>query len=284
MNQNIPFSSKSRQPQHFQRPQMTSNDSGVSGPPQQQTMFDKPGFNVHERPHSPSSTSPNRQIPVSLPSGGPRQEPAAPFQPRMEVDAEMNERSNETGFDQPEPVQYSASPKINKKPPPFSKPVKTGLQPPEQKDRERSVSPAPQNLTPMELITMILKESVELEKQVSAFNSTKQDKQYLFLEEMLTRKLLKLDNIDSAGDDAIRNERRKAVKLVQGCLDQLELKAFSNEQQPTGEQPQAVRDEPAGNNYNQSTNNAQSKTNEKSESIGNKTHVKEMVLDSEISC
>lgn len=133
---------------------------------------------------------------------------------------------------------------------------------------------------------MIIRETEELEKQVNAFVGKKSEKQYKFLEEMLTRKLLKLDDIDSAGNLEIRNERKRGVKLVQGCLDQLELKAFANAQD-TGD----------SNNTSNNSNQVQHKTEGgggSTQSSGTTdsgkpgaektTGVKEMVLDSEINC
>ncbi|CAH1772402.1 unnamed protein product [Owenia fusiformis] len=121
--------------------------------------------------------------------------------------------------------QYSAEP--------TAKPTeaKSGafLQKPEDvKPRSRSPSPAPK-LTPMETIEKVLSEAMGYQTQIEDFTGSKQDKQYKMLEEMLTRSLLKLDLVESNGQDEIRQARKKTVKYIQSCLDQLELKAMSNE-------------------------------------------------------
>lgn len=67
--------------------------------------------------------------------------------------------------------------------------------------------------------------AIELKSAVEQFIGTKGDKQYLYLEEMLTRLLIQLDNVDSNGQEKIRTMRREAVKTVQETIDQLERKA-----------------------------------------------------------
>lgn len=90
--------------------------------------------------------------------------------------------------------------------------------------RGRSPSPAPPNLTSLEVIQLITEEAVQRKKEVEVFSGLKSDKQRIFLEEMLTRLLIKLDRIDSQGKDEIRRARREAVRMVQSTLDQLEAK------------------------------------------------------------
>jgi len=110
--------------------------------------------------------------------------------------------------------------------------------------------------------------------------SGKKDKDYLLQEEMLTRLLLKLDTIDSGGKDEIRIARKNGIKAVQATLDQLELKLLAN-----------------SNGSNRPINNddimesdtdikRDSNTDEISQTVnkGEKSNVKEMVLDSEMPC
>ena len=61
--------------------------------------------------------------------------------------------------------------------------------------------------------------------EVDSFRGNKKDQQYLKLEELLTRQVLSLDNIEAHGDVTVRNERKKAVHKAQGYLDALERKA-----------------------------------------------------------
>ena len=80
----------------------------------------------------------------------------------------------------------------------------------------------------MEQLEAIYKEAEQLQVKVNAFSGSKKNKEYIYMDEMLTRLLIKLDNIDSEGKEEIRNARRKAVKSVQASLDLLELKAMAS--------------------------------------------------------
>ena len=88
----------------------------------------------------------------------------------------------------------------------------------------------------MEQLEQIYAEAESLEHKVNVFSGRKKDKEYMYMEEMLTRLIIKLDNIDSEGKDEIRSIRRKAVKTVQATLDHLELKAMAQEQKPISSQ------------------------------------------------
>ncbi|GFS65812.1 hypothetical protein NPIL_617391 [Nephila pilipes] len=59
---------------------------------------------------------------------------------------------------------------------------------------------------------------------VENFSGTDKDKQYRYLDEMLTRCMLELDEIDTMGLDSIRLSRKGAVKKVQSSIDLLESK------------------------------------------------------------
>merc|ERR1712203_394228 len=65
----------------------------------------------------------------------------------------------------------------------------------------------------------------DLEKKISAFQGDKDSKEYRFLDEMLTRNLLALDGIDTAGRADIRQHRKESIKSINRCLSVLESKA-----------------------------------------------------------
>lgn len=144
-----------------------------------------------------------------------------------------------------------------------------------EESRSRSNTPVKEQKTvktPLDMIHDILCECQQYEERVTTFKGSKKDKEYKLLEEMLTRSLLKLDGIESGQDLSIRQARKAAVKEIQSYLDQLELKAFS-EEMPSSSQP----------NTNTSDNE---QTVDSSEGDKDKDHkeVKEMVLDSEVAC
>ena len=79
----------------------------------------------------------------------------------------------------------------------------------------------------VKLIDGIMESTVRLGHQVECFRGKKGDKEYLTLEELLTRNLLQLDNIDTSGNEEIRQQRKIAVQTTQGYIDKLEQKTVS---------------------------------------------------------
>lgn len=181
-----------------------------------------------------------------------------------------------------------------------------------------------------EIIDGVMNEVKDLEVTVDGFSGiSKQDKQYKYLEEMLTRSLLKLDCVDTDGQDNIRQARKNAVRMIQAALDLLELKMHANAQHippeysanvsemaaeamdtntnqgedkgPEADKNPTVHDRQAGDAMDVSesqnekqkgsealmdTDQSQKRTGEQpaSSTLKPQGHVKEMVLDSEISC
>ncbi|XP_067642730.1 BAG domain-containing protein Samui isoform X3 [Eurosta solidaginis] len=74
----------------------------------------------------------------------------------------------------------------------------------------------------------IQRDVLDLMGHVEKFTGTRQDKEYAYLDEMLTRNLLKLDTIDTNGKDSIRLARREAIKCIQASINVLEAKANEN--------------------------------------------------------
>lgn len=119
-------------------------------------------------------------------------------------------------------------------PAPMSNPTvdsnSTRLEP--QNEREMRKSPSPLPLSPMDKVNKITDVVKNLMLKVDVFNGEKSDKEYLYLEEMLTRQLIELDNIDSEGDDTIRACRKSAVQMVQNSIDRLEKKCSRTNDAP----------------------------------------------------
>lgn len=87
----------------------------------------------------------------------------------------------------------------------------------------------------------IQKEIQGLMDQVDSFNGTRKDKNYMYIDEMLTQNLLKLDTIDTDGKEKIKQARREAIKCINTCISVLEAKAEANvrNQQQSNDQSQA---------------------------------------------
>lgn len=74
-------------------------------------------------------------------------------------------------------------------------------------------------------IQAIQRDVLELMLAVEQFGGKRGDRDYIYLDEMLTRNLLKLDTIDTNGKDAIRMARKEAIKCIQTSIAVLEAKA-----------------------------------------------------------
>lgn len=82
------------------------------------------------------------------------------------------------------------------------------------------------NTDAAQAVRSIAAEASELGNSIDGFVSfSKSSKEYRYYEEMLTRLLLRLDNVETGGSEEIRMLRREAVKSVQAILERLERKA-----------------------------------------------------------
>jgi NTP pyrophosphatase (non-canonical NTP hydrolase) len=71
----------------------------------------------------------------------------------------------------------------------------------------------------------IQSEVEELLQRVEKFQGSKKDKEYLYLDDLLTQKLCLLDGIDSEGRDDIRKLRKDSIKTINRCLSMLDRHA-----------------------------------------------------------
>lgn len=65
----------------------------------------------------------------------------------------------------------------------------------------------------------------EIQGQVLSFDGNRTDKNYIRLEELLTKQLLALDAVDPQGEERCKAARKQAVKLAQNILSYLDLKS-----------------------------------------------------------
>eukprot|EP00096_Caligus_rogercresseyi_P008393 TRINITY_DN2710_c0_g2_i1.p1 TRINITY_DN2710_c0_g2~~TRINITY_DN2710_c0_g2_i1.p1 ORF type:complete len:448 (+),score=131.78 TRINITY_DN2710_c0_g2_i1:499-1842(+) len=79
----------------------------------------------------------------------------------------------------------------------------------------------------LEKVKSIQNNLAEITRRIEGFKGSKKDKEYLYLDEMLTRHLLSLDGIDSGGKEDIRKARKESIKSVNRCLSLLDSKAGS---------------------------------------------------------
>jgi hypothetical protein len=93
----------------------------------------------------------------------------------------------------------------------------------------------------MERVALVQKEVDYLAEQVQRYaGNSRQDKDYMYLDEMLTRELIKLDDIETEGRENVRQARKNAIKSIQDTISLLETKVPLASQQ---EQQIAIREE-----------------------------------------
>jgi hypothetical protein len=89
---------------------------------------------------------------------------------------------------------------------------------------------APQKPTDpkVEKLQKIMTEIIALTRRIDDFKGSKKDKEYLYLDEMLTRHLIAMDSIEPEGRDDIRQLRKESIKSVNKCLSLLDNKVNEN--------------------------------------------------------
>ncbi|XP_062135685.1 BAG domain-containing protein Samui isoform X1 [Drosophila sulfurigaster albostrigata] len=122
-------------------------------------------------------------------------------------------------------------------------PLNTQAQPEQQQQQQlgaeanAGVPPqTPHTQDSIKKIQDIQRDVLELMAKVEQFKGTRQDKEYVYLDEMLTRNLLKLDTIDTNGKDSIRLARKEAIKCIQASVNVLDAKAEENGRVASGTQ------------------------------------------------
>jgi len=119
----------------------------------------------------------------------------------------------------PDSVDSPAAPEVH------NVPVKIVETPEPQEKPEPKVEP-PKNVSPAEAkLRKIETEVEELLQRVEKFNGCKKDREYLYLDDLLTQKLCILDGIESEGRDDIRKMRKDSIKTINRCLSMLDRRA-----------------------------------------------------------
>ncbi|XP_055624991.1 BAG domain-containing protein Samui [Toxorhynchites rutilus septentrionalis] len=96
----------------------------------------------------------------------------------------------------------------------------------DQPDSKPKAAPAAND--PISKIQKIQRDVLDIFDQVERFQGGKdgkRDKTYMYLDEMLTQNLLKLDSIDAGDQPQIKSARREAIKSINHCIAVLEAKA-----------------------------------------------------------
>ncbi|BFZ21220.1 hypothetical protein BsWGS_24259 [Bradybaena similaris] len=264
----------------------------------------QPGGNQHHGPsrgpvtipiiRETSSPSSARVSPTPLAGmqGSPRASPKPDFSQAVPPSAQPPQFQNNRPQDPPPDYNDpSTSAKPSQPPQPISVPVPERQQPEEQPQQHQEPQKS-QEERAFEIINGIMSEVKSLEEQVNNFRGVKKDKEYKYIEEMLTRSLLKLDSVDSGSNENVRLARKQAVRYIEAAIDLLELKAVAAATNYPSSAPDPSQD-PSGSNSNNLSGKPTPSNGKatpsgtshvKGEPSRDLTRVKEMQLDSEIPC
>lgn len=144
-----------------------------------------------------------RRVPIVVEGGA----SSFPKESHMPHRSPPNRQSTES----PQPQQRAP----NRPPPPTAREVPI----------QRPVEPPSPSVVSINKIQDIQQDVLDLMFKVEQYaGGNKADKEYKYLDEMLTRNLLKLDTIDTRGNDSIRLARKEAIKCIQASLSVLEAK------------------------------------------------------------
>jgi NTP pyrophosphatase (non-canonical NTP hydrolase) len=142
----------------------------------------------------------------------------------------------------PIPMPYTSD-AVDSQPAPevYTIPVKIIETPEPPKPEEPK--PEPKELSAAEnKLQKIQSEIAEILQRVEKFTGGKRDKEYLFLDDLLTQKLCLLDSIDSDGREDIRMMRKDSIKTVNRCLSILDKRATSSTPAKNGAKNDAEND------------------------------------------
>lgn len=233
-------------PNRYQHPNNFPND-----PPKPTTIFDRvKHFPVNLRP-TQRNESPGRTIPITVQNESPKSAPQSTPIPRPAPPSTPSPKPAPQSAPSPRPVAPSTPlPRPVPQSTPLPKPVPRPAPPskPNTQDEVDSAQPLDDKVngdtSAILKIQGIQKEIQGLMDQVENFNGTRKDKNYMYIDEMLTQNLLKLDTIDTDGKEKIKQARREAIKCINTCISVLEAKAEAavgnvKTQQQSNDQSQA---------------------------------------------
>lgn len=132
---------------------------------------------------------------------------------------------------QPQPQHHQQQPQ-----PQHHQQQQQAQQPQHQQQQQQQEIPKPKPPVPkdpLEKVAQVQKEVDNLAEQVRRYvGGSRQDKEYIYLDEMLTRELLKLDDIETEGRENVRQARKNTIKSIQDTISFLETKApFAGQQE-----------------------------------------------------
>lgn len=106
----------------------------------------------------------------------------------------------------------------------------------DQQPQQQRPSQQPKKVvSPMAIVQDILEEVEKYEHEVDYFKGVYQDKQWRYLDEYLTRCMLKLDTIETCGDMNLKQARKNALNYINKVIAKLENVQKAPSEEKTGE-------------------------------------------------
>lgn len=184
---------------------------------QQKSAQQKPTLHQHPEPipQQQSQKPAARSVPIHVEGRD------VPIVNKINIPQETSGQSQTNQSNQ----QSQPTSKTQNRPAPFT--AKDNL--PQQTDEQSQIPPqTPHTTDCINKIQDIQRDVLDLMGKVERFGGLKNDKEYMYLDEMLTRNLLKLDTIDTNGKESIRLARKEAIKCIQASIAVLDAKSEIN--------------------------------------------------------
>ncbi|XP_050699986.1 trithorax group protein osa-like isoform X3 [Eriocheir sinensis] len=200
------------------------------------------------RPAAPPQWTQTRPQPQQQPQPHPQPRPV-PQQPQQQPQPQPMPRQKRQQAHQPTPPPQQPIPHPVPMPmpephgiPPYQNQNQAPQQPqPQQPQPQEAPPPEPQPSVPkdprMAQIERVSATVKDLVGKVEEYKGGKKDREFLYLDEMLTRALLELDNVDPDGCDDVRQARRTVIKGINAAISKLEEKATTPLKEDQNTQP-----------------------------------------------
>ncbi|XP_043500047.1 BAG domain-containing protein Samui-like isoform X1 [Polistes fuscatus] len=217
---------------HFTKPSSFSNlgfGPRQWRPPHFQESFYNPNSSFDHSPTRRTQQSPNYQQPKQY-AERQRNEQQPPrhhqYESQPQEYHQPRQRARQQQEPKPHPQQQTAAP---------------GQQA-QQQEAPKHVPKQTLPKDPLERVALVQKEVDSLAEQVKQYTgNSRKDKQYMFLDEMLTRELIKLDDIETEGRENVRQARKNAIRTIQETISLLESKAPLSGQEQSQEDLQSMQ-------------------------------------------
>lgn len=195
----------------------------ANDPQKPSSIFDRvKHFPVNLRPTQTRNESPGRTIPITVQTDCGKSSPQSGTSPKPATTPKP--------ATSPTPAASSPNPAASSPKPDASSPRPSNT--------HDEVDSATDDNAAIAKIQVIQREVQCLLEKVEIFDGTRKDKDYMYLDEMLTQNLLKLDRIEADGREIIKQARREAIKCVNTCIAVLEAKAEKGNEQKSDDKSQ----------------------------------------------